>query len=135
MSAASHFILYVDDQERSTDFYSSVLLLEPRLHVPGMTEYDLPGGGVLGLMPEAGIRKLLGLTLPDPSKAQGIPRSELYLMVADAEKFHSRALAAGAKELSPMQLRSWGHVVGYSLDPDSHVLAFAGPRKQAPGAA
>jgi len=133
MSAASHFILYTSDQKRSTDFYSAVLLIKPRLDVPGMTEYSLPGGGVLGLMPESGIRNLLGAALPDPSRAQGIPRSELYLVVPDAEGHHSRALAAGARELSPMQLRSWGDVAGYSLDPDGHVLAFAAPRGQGAG--
>ena len=37
----------------------------------------------------------------------------------------SHALAAGAKELSPMGLRSWGHLAAYCLDPDGHVLAFA----------
>ena len=123
--AASHFILYVADQQRSTAFYSAVLLVEPRLHVPGMTEYALPGGGILGLMPEAGIRKLLGRGLPDPSAAQGIPRSELYLILPQAGNYHARALLAGAKELSPMSLRSWGHVAGYSQDPDGHILAFA----------
>ena len=135
MSAASHFIFYVANQKRCTDFYSAVLLIEPRLHVPGMTEFCLPGGGVLGLMPESGIRELLGPTLPDPSRARGIPRSELYLVVAGAEGHHGRALAAGARELSPMQLRSWGHVAGYSLDPDGHVLAFADLQQPAPGAA
>jgi predicted enzyme related to lactoylglutathione lyase len=133
MSPASHFILYVKDQQRSCEFYSAVLGIEPRLHVPGMTEYILPGGGVLGLMPETGIRKLLGPILPDPSSAQGTPRSELYLVLADAKNYHSRSIAAGAKELSPMLLRDWGHIAGYSLDPDFHVLAFA-TLQQASGA-
>lgn len=125
MPTASHFILYVADQQRSTDFYSAVLLVEPRLHVPGMTEYALPGGGVLGLMPEDGIRRLLGPGLPNPSEAHGIPRSELYLVVPEARNYHSRALLAGARELSPMEPRTWRHVAAYSLDPDGHVLAFA----------
>jgi catechol 2,3-dioxygenase-like lactoylglutathione lyase family enzyme len=125
MSAASHFILYVADQERSTAFYASVLGIAPRLHVPGMTEFTLPAGGVLGLMPEQGIRSLLGVALPDPSVASGVPRAELYLVLAEPSTFHSRALAAGARELSPMLSRAWGHVAAYSLDPDGHVLAFA----------
>jgi uncharacterized glyoxalase superfamily protein PhnB len=122
---ATHFILYTPDQRTSTLFYSEVLGFAPRLNVPGMTEFDLPGGAVLGLMPESGIRNLLGDALPDPSAALGIPRSELYLVVDDASAFHRRALLAGARELSPMQTRDWGHEVGYSLDPDGHVLAFA----------
>lgn len=90
-----------------------------------MSEFVLPGGGVLGLMPEAGIRKLLGSVLPDPASASGIPRAELYLVVREPAVFHSRALAAGAKELSPLLDRDWGHSAAYSLDPDGHVLAFA----------
>jgi catechol 2,3-dioxygenase-like lactoylglutathione lyase family enzyme len=121
----SHFIIYVADRERSARFYEAVLGFAPRLHVPGMTEFDLPGGGVLGLMPEAGIRALLGTALPDPSKASGVPRAEMYLVVDDPDSHHRRAIGAGAIELSPMQPRSWGHEAAYSLDPDGHVLAFA----------
>ncbi len=123
-SPCAHLILYVADQARSTRFYRSVLGT-PRLDVPGMSEFVLPGGAVLGLMPESGIRKLLGPALPDPAAARGIPRAELYLRVANASELHQRALAAGAVELSPMLLRDWGHQAAYSLDPDGHVLAFA----------
>ncbi len=125
MSAASHFVLYVADQDASTRFYAASLALAPRLHVPGMTEFDLPGGGVLGLMPEAGIRRLLGDALPDPAAARGAPRAELYLVVDDPAAHHARALAAGARELSPLAPRNWGHDAAYALDPDGHVVAFA----------
>jgi catechol 2,3-dioxygenase-like lactoylglutathione lyase family enzyme len=125
VSTASHFILYVADQARSTAFYARALGIEPRLQVPGMTEFALPGGGVLGLMPVAGIRTLLGAALPDPDLARGIPRAELYLLSPEPSACHARALAAGARELSPMLARDWGHVAAYSLDPDGHVLAFA----------
>jgi len=125
MSDTAHFILYVADQSRSTAFYSAVLGLVPRLDVPGMTEFALPGGAILGLMPEAAIERLLGPSLPKPSAARGVPRAEIYVVVAEPATQHARALAAGAKELSPLSLRSWGHLVAYSLDPDGHVLAFA----------
>lgn len=121
------FILYVADQVRSRDFYAAVLTIQPRLDVPGMTEFALPGGGVLGLMPQAGIKKLLGERLPNPARGQGIPRAELYLTLSDPDRYHAGALAAGAVELSPLQPRDWGHCVAYSLDPDGHVLAFAMP--------
>lgn len=119
-----HFILYVVDQAASERFYRHVLGREPRLHVPGMTEFEI-GDAVLGLMPESGIRRLLGPALPDPSAARGTPRAEIYLVVADAHPLHGRALDAGGRELSPVQSRDWGHSVGYILDPDSHVVAFA----------
>ena len=95
-----------------------------------MTEFELPGGSVLGLMPVAGVRRLLGGTIPDPDAAAGIPRSELYLVVDDAPVYHQRALTAGARELSRVMRRDWGHDAGYTLDPDGHVLAFANVTRQ-----
>lgn len=121
----SYFILYVADQDRSTAFYRQALAIEPRLQVPGMTELELGDGAVLGLMPEQGIRRLLGAALPDPATANGVPRAELYLLVNDAEAALRRAVAASARALSPVQARDWGHRAGYCLDPDGHVLAFA----------
>ena len=125
---AVHFILYVANQERSTHFYSAVLGIEPRLFVPGMTEFELRDGCILGLMPEAGIRRLLGDAIADPADAYGIPKAELYLVVDDAAAAHRAALDAGARELSAPAPRDWGHLVGYSSDPDGHVLAFASAR-------
>ena len=122
-----HAILYVRDQEASTRFYREVLAHEPRLHVPGMTEFDI-GGAVLGLMPEAGIKRLLGAHLPDPSTARGIPRAEMYIVVDAPGAYHARVLAAGGRELSALQPRDWGHDVAYALDVDGHVIAFAGER-------
>lgn len=122
--SAAHLILYVSDQARATAFYRQALDQAPRLDVPGMTEFELGPGAVLGLMPETGIRQLLGPKLPDPSASQ-TPRAELYLRVEDPEAAHARALAAGARELSPVRPRNWGDRAGYVLDPDQHVLAFA----------
>lgn len=123
----AHFILYVSDQARSATFYEAVLDAGPRLNVPGMTEFDLAPGAVLGLMPEAGIKRLLGAGLPDPAGAAGVPRAELYLLVANASEYYARAVGAGARELSPVTPRDWGHAAGYVMDPDGHVVAFAEP--------
>jgi predicted enzyme related to lactoylglutathione lyase len=125
MMTKVHFILYVSDQQRSTEFYATILEKAPTLDVPGMTEFPLGPSTVLGLMPEAGIVRLLGSAIAHPSSARGIPRSELYLVVPNAEEFHTRAISAGARELSPWELRDWGHWVAYSMDPDGHILAFA----------
>jgi catechol 2,3-dioxygenase-like lactoylglutathione lyase family enzyme len=121
----AHFILYVKDQAASAAFYSRVLGQTPALDVPGMTEFSLREGCVLGLMPEAGIRRLLGEKLPDPARAAGVPRAELYLLVDDPGACHRRALESGGRELSGLAPRDWGHRAAYSLDPDSHVLVFA----------
>ena len=122
-----HTILYVADQAASTRFYSRVLEVEPSLDVPGMTELPLVDGHTLGLMPEAGIARLLAPALPDPAKAHGTPRVELYLLVDDPAAYQARALQAGARELSALAPRDWGHEAAYALDPDGHVIAFARP--------
>jgi RimJ/RimL family protein N-acetyltransferase/catechol 2,3-dioxygenase-like lactoylglutathione lyase family enzyme len=121
----SHFILYVNDQERSTRFFRELLGYPPTLDVPGMTEFVLNSGSVLGLMPAGGIVQLLGNAIRDPRAAEGTPRAELYLVAPDAHLLQARALAAGGRELSPVSARDWGHRVGYVADPDGHVLGFA----------
>lgn len=125
MARLAQFIFYVADQGAATAFWSRVLQCSPSLEEPGMTEFALAEGAALGLMPEAGIMALLDDALPDPARARGIPRSELYLVVDDPGEHHERAVAAGARELSPLAERSWGDKAAYSLDPDGHVVAFA----------
>jgi uncharacterized protein len=121
----SHFILYVRDQAASARFYTRVLGFEPRLNVPGMTEFELGDSAVLGLMPERGIKRLLGDKLPDPEAGVGTPRAELYLYVDDPSAAHRRALDVGARELSALAPRDWGDEAAYCMDADGHVLAFA----------
>lgn len=120
----THFIHFVENQTASRDFYARVLGFAPSLDAAGMTEYTLPGGGVLGLMPASGIRRLLGQALPETGSI-GIPKAELYLLMPSAAAMHARALDAGARELSPLAPRDWGHTVAYSLDRDGYILACA----------
>jgi catechol 2,3-dioxygenase-like lactoylglutathione lyase family enzyme len=120
----AHFILFVRDQARSARFYRAVLLADPVLDVPGMTELALPGDAVLGLMPSAGAARLLGLPAT-PEGSPSPPRSELYLVVDDPAGYLERAVAAGASVLSGLSPRDWGHDAGYVLDLDGHIVAFA----------
>ena len=125
----AHTILYVKDQKRSCEFYSKVLMAKPMLDTPGMTEFMLGGPAVLGLMPETGIKSLLGEAIQDPTETNGIPRAELYLVVEDPTLMVERAIKEGAKELSPMQMRDWGDSVAYVQDFDGHIIAFAQSKK------
>ena len=117
----AYFILYVQDKKASASFYGEVLAQEPILDVPGITEYRLTDTDILGLIPIESARRLIGDVFPTTSN---VPKAELYVLVDDPEAYHARALRAGAKELSPMQLRNWGHRAAYSVDRDGHVLAF-----------
>ncbi|MEN8007671.1 MAG: VOC family protein [Candidatus Krumholzibacteriota bacterium] len=121
------FILYVSDQQASRDFYAAILEREPVLDVPGMTEFELLDGSSLGLMPEAGIQKLLGEALPEPAFGDGGLRAEVYLLVDDPRACLRRAVTAGARLLSECAARDWGDLAGYCLDADGYVLGFAAP--------
>lgn len=118
-------ILYVADQARSRRFYATVLDVEPVLDVPGMTELPLTEGARLGLMPAAGIKRLLGDAIRHPDEASGVPRCELYLRVDDPRAHYQRALDAGARAIDGPRERSWGEVAAYVADPDEHIVAFA----------
>jgi len=119
------FILYVSDQEKSKHFYEELLNIKPSLHVPGMTEFQLSETTKLGLMPENGIAKILGNSIPHPNTVNGIPRCELYLKVKNAEDYIQRGIQLGSKMISPLQQRDWGDKVGYIADTDGHLIAFA----------
>lgn len=120
-----NFIFYVRDQQASTDFYKAVLDLEPSLDVPGMTEFKICSETILGLMPERGIKRLLGSTIKDPETTNGVARAEIYLTVSKPEVYINRAIAAGGRLLSAVELRNWGDRAGYVSDLDGHVVAFA----------
>ena len=126
-----HLILYVQNQAESTAFYTTVLAHEPRLDAPGMTEFELPGGAVLGLMPVSGISRILGHAVEGLASPPRVPRAELYLLVDSPEVYLSRAVQAGARKLSGLKRRDWGHVAGYCEDPDGHVVAFAAEERSA----
>lgn len=121
----TNFILYVRDQKASTEFYSVLLNLQPSLNVPGMTEFQLSQNAVLGLMPEVGVKRLLGESIQDPELNNGNSRCELYFIVDSPEVQIDRAIKLGAKLLSPIADRNWGDRAGYIMDSDGHIIAFA----------
>src|SRR5690606_40565451 len=81
ISSKSEFILYVENQAKSTEFYTQLFQMEPILNVPGMSEFQLNETTKLGLMPNSGIQKILQDKTPDPALGNGFPRCELYIFV------------------------------------------------------
>lgn len=118
-------ILYVNDQEASSDFYTKLFRQNPDLNVPGMTEFKLAENCKLGLMPNKGIAKILSDKTPHPDTGNGIPRCELYFHVENIQLEYDNALQIGAKIISPIADRDWGDKVCYFADTDGHIIAFA----------
>jgi len=120
-----YIILYVADQNESTQFYKTLLQKEPCLVVPGMTEFLLSDSLKLGLMPNDGIAKILKSVTPHPSLGKGIPRCELYFYTDSLEVSFLLAIENGATLVSPIASRDWGDTVGYLADKDGHIIALA----------
>lgn len=93
------------------------------LDVPGMIQFELCSGCILGLMPRRGAERVLGRSL----EGSALPRQELYLLVEKPESFLQRAVASGGRWVSEGSNRDWGDWAGYVSDPDGHILAFACP--------
>ncbi|MDY0344564.1 MAG: VOC family protein [Lentimicrobium sp.] len=122
---ATETILYVNNQKESSGFYQKIFRRSPDLDVPGMTEFNLSESFKIGLMPNEGIAKILGVSTPHPASGLGVPRCELYFYVEDIQLEYENALESGAKLISPVSDRNWGDRVCYFADPDGHILAFA----------
>lgn len=118
-------ILYVNDQQASTDFYSKLFRKNPDLNVPGMTEFIFTENCKLGLMPNNGIAKILSDKTPHPELGNGIPRCELYFYVENIELEFENAMKIGANLISDITERDWGDRVCYFSDFDGHIIAFA----------
>lgn len=119
------FILYVENQGASRDFYAALFQQVPSLDVPGMTEFTLAPNVKLGLMPNDGIAKILKDKTPHPEKGKHIPRCELYLNVDDLEQVYQHVLSLNILIISAPENRNWGDRVFYCSDLDGHVIAFA----------
>lgn len=118
-------ILYVNNQDESTAFYSKLFKRNPDLNVPGMTSFTLFENCKLGLMPNIGIAKIFKDKMPHPDSGKGIPRCEMYFHVNDIQQEFDSALALGATLISPIEDRDWGDRVCYFADLDGHIIAFA----------
>ncbi|MDD3771831.1 MAG: lactoylglutathione lyase [Weeksellaceae bacterium] len=121
----TEIILYVENQQKSTEFYSHLFRKKPELDVPGMTEFQLSENCKLGLMPNNGIAKILSNKTPHPQSGNGIPRCELYLLVEDLNLEFENAKQVGTQLISSPKDRDWGDKVCYFADPDGHIIAFA----------
>ncbi|RCU43140.1 lactoylglutathione lyase [Chryseobacterium lacus] len=120
-----HFILYVENQQSSTVFYEKIFRKKARLNVPGMSEFEIADNIVLGLMPNAGIAKILKDKMPAPETGTGIPRCELYLYSDQIDSEYENVKALNIDIISPLQDMNWGDKAFYFADPDGHIIVFA----------
>ncbi len=121
----TEIILYVKDQQKSTQYYEQLFRKSADLNVPGMTEFILNQHCKLGLMPNDGIAKIITPALPHPELGNGIPRCELYFIVENLEEEFNHVKSLNTTIISEIEPRNWGDTAFYFSDLDGHVIAFA----------
>ncbi|WP_371477682.1 VOC family protein [Kitasatospora sp. NBC_00315] len=111
--------LYVHDAAAAVDFYRDVLGAVERVRMPG------PGGRIGHAELTIGESVLmLADEFPDmdalgPRTVGGSPVT-IFVYVEDVDDVHARALAAGARELSPVKDQFYGDRSGGFEDPFGH---------------
>lgn len=121
-------ILAVRDVRVSAAFYAAAFGWNRVVDAPVYAEFALPGGQRFGVYDRDGFARNTG-ALPCPVPAGATSPAEVYLHVdGDLAAAVDRALAAGARVLSPLAPRDWGDDAAYLADPDGHVLVLATPR-------
>ncbi len=121
----AHTILVVENLHKSKMFYQLLFDVEPVVDETNIVELKLNENFILGLITKELPAKLFDAELMVKFKLDKASSAELYFECDNAEKIHAKALQLGCLELSPFQQRVWGHSVGYSVNHDGHVLAFA----------
>jgi len=119
------FIVYVEDQKKSKDFYKALFDTSPVLDVDGMTEFVINDYTRLGLLPGDGIVRVLEGNVDNPNQNTAYPRSEIYLFVDSPETYYEKALSLGARGISEAKQRNWGDYTAYCADFDGNLIAFA----------
>ncbi len=125
ISGKIHFLLKVDDLNKSKIFYELLFASKPVVDEVNIVEFEINSGAILGLISDELLSNLFGNDLPErySSKSSGI--SEVYLELTNADKYFEKSKQLGCIELSPFKERNWGHKVGYVLNHDGHIIAFA----------
>src|SRR3712207_550124 len=119
--------LFVDDLDRSVDFYRRVLGFHLVRQDPGYASL-CNGAVVLGLGPAAGLPERRGAGV------------EVVLEVDDLDAAYARVRQAGVDPVEPLLDRPWGLRDFRILDPDGYYLrvtdgrAGCGPREDRPAA-
>lgn len=120
-----HLVLAVSDVDRAEQFYDDAFGWKPHLEWPGeYAELQLPDNDWLGLYREDGFAETAGAPV-DELKQGRYAGAELYVQVGDVEEAMRSLREAGAKALSPLARRGWGHDAAYFADPDGNIVAVA----------
>lgn len=118
-------VIYVDDLPATIDFYRRALGMEPRFYdeAAGFAELG-PEGQIALAAHRAG-----ELMMPGAFNQAGkqVSAVEIAFYTGEVQAAFDRAVAAGARELTPPRVMAWGQTVAYVQSPEGTILGFVTP--------
>lgn len=119
-----YVILYVEDVDRASSFYSSVFGFKERMRQGEYAELDT-GAVTLAVSGRQFVSKHLGVK-PGP---KGAGSSEIGVVVPEAkvDGVYRSAISAGAMPVIAPKKQPWGQLVSYVRDPDGHLVEICSP--------
>ena len=124
----SHVIFYVEDLEKSVQFFEKAFGIKARfVHESGQYAELETGQTALAFAAES----IGDSNLPDGylrSRHKNPPLGcEIALTVDDVQKAYEQSILKGAKALVPPEKKPWGQTVAYVRDPNGILVEIASP--------
>jgi lactoylglutathione lyase len=119
-----YIILYVEDLEKTKQFYGELLGLELKNEFGTYIEFDT-GSTILSMNTRENVRELTDLPIPEGFKTE--QTMELGFVTDDVEGTIEKARQAGVRVLVEPVKKPWGQTVAYMEDPDGHYIEICTP--------
>jgi lactoylglutathione lyase len=121
-------ILYVEDVERSLDFYQRALGVQRRfLHESGEYGELETGATALAFATHGLAASNLPSVYDGTTTERPRPPFEVCFVTEDVEGAYGQAVGAGAEPVTEPQTKPWGQDVAYVRDPDGNLIELASP--------
>jgi catechol 2,3-dioxygenase-like lactoylglutathione lyase family enzyme len=119
--------LAVKDLEKSVAFYRDGLgwktdgIVGHEFENGAVAFFNLSNGLMLALWPQTSMEQDAGLPAGGPSIPPSFSLGHNVNSKGEVDSVLAKAMAAGAKVISPAKDKSWGGYTAYFADPDGHL--------------
>jgi lactoylglutathione lyase len=117
--AMKYVILYVNDFEKTMNFYNEILGLPVKMQQDTYVEFDT-GAVTLSINTRKSVKELIGLDVPEgPASTQTF---EVGFVVEDVAATIEIFRQQGVPIIKEPVTKPWGQTVAYVSDPDGHYI-------------
>lgn len=117
--AMKYMILYVNDFEKTMDFYKGKLGLPVKMQQDTYVEFDT-GATTLSINTRKSVKELIGLQVPEGSAST--QTFEIGFVVEDVAATIEVLRQQGVTIIKEPDTKPWGQTVAYVADPDGHYI-------------